>query len=87
MLFILRRMRWVRSSIFRRAPASADEATHPQRRTHRGGLNINSVPDRTRFDVDIRSAPQFTAHRYPGRDDAAGRKRYGHHAGRPACGP
>ena len=22
-----------------------------------GGLNINSVPDRTRFDVDIRSAP------------------------------
>ena len=22
-----------------------------------GGLNMNSVPDRTRFDVDIRSAP------------------------------
>ncbi len=24
-----------------------------------GGLNINSVPDRTRFDVDIRSAPNL----------------------------
>ena len=24
-----------------------------------GGLNINSVPDRTRFDVDIRSAPDL----------------------------
>ena len=59
MLSILRRMRWVRFSIF---PGAAHPLMkQPTLNVGRieGGLNINSVPDRTRFDVDIRSAPNL----------------------------